>query len=52
MAELVKAKSTAKGSKTEFLIDKRLAAKYPDHFKVIDKDPPAPKNEVGVELAD
>lgn len=42
MADLVKAHG-AEGKRTEFLIDKRLAEKYPEHYVVVKPKKPASK---------
>lgn len=42
MAELVNVRST-KGKRKQFLVDKRLAEKYPDDYEVVEPKKPAAK---------
>ena len=42
MADLVNVRS-AKGKRTQFLVDKRLVEKYPDDYEVVEAKKPASK---------
>lgn len=42
MAELVNVRST-KGKRKQFLVDKRLAERYPDDYEVVETKKPASK---------
>ena len=42
MADLVNVRS-AKGKRTQFLMDKRLVEKYPDDYEVVETKKPASK---------
>lgn len=45
MADLVNVRS-AKGKRTQFLLDKRLVEKYPEKYEVVDPKKPTAKTPV------
>lgn len=51
MADLVNARS-AKGKRTQFLVDKRLVEKYPDDYEVVEPRKASKKTESPAKTAE